>query len=119
MSTNERLIVVDRNQQLSPQECAEYVTSKLRNRRNQKPLSATTIQRWFTIGVRGVRLQCTQIGARRFTTPEAIDHFFDSLAVKGSAAGEPASRNNEVRVSAAPATSSKRKRLGTARDRRS
>ena len=36
---------------------------------------ASTVQRWFLRGVRGVRLETVLIGGKRFTSVEALDRF--------------------------------------------
>ena len=43
-----------------------------------------TIHRWRMRGVRGVRLETTLVGGRRFTSKEAIERFFKRIdAVSG------------------------------------
>ncbi len=35
----------------------------------------STVYRWVTIGVRGVRLECFRLGGRRYTTHEAFSRW--------------------------------------------
>ncbi|MCO6043323.1 DUF1580 domain-containing protein [Aeoliella sp. ICT_H6.2] len=43
----------------------------------QEGLNPTTVWRWSTRGVRGVKLETMNIGARRFTTQEAYERFVE------------------------------------------
>ena len=44
-----------------------------------RPVS-TTVRRWSTTGIRGVRLQTALIGGRRYTSREAIRRFIAELS---------------------------------------
>ena len=48
----------------------------------------SSIFRWLTRGVRGVRLESTLVGGRRYTSQEALARF--CAAITAAAAGEPA-----------------------------
>lgn len=50
--------------------------------------SVTTLWRWRTRGVRGVRLDTCAVGGRRYTSREAIQRFI--AATTAAADGEPA-----------------------------
>jgi hypothetical protein len=55
-----------------------------RRRNNSRPV-ASTVWRWFKIGVNGVRLQTIQIGRSLFTKEEWVKEFFeDSAAAKNN-----------------------------------
>ncbi len=43
----------------------------------------STLCRWSSVGVRGVRLESTLIGGRRVTTKESVDRFLRSLNGSG------------------------------------
>lgn len=45
-------------------------------------VAISTLWRWKTKGVRGVRLEAALIGGRWYTSAEAIDRFFAALAAK-------------------------------------
>jgi hypothetical protein len=51
----------------------------------------STVYRWTTVGCRGVRLEFLLVGARRFTSREAISRFLERLTAQaqGTAAGTP------------------------------
>ena len=55
------------------------VTKILPKRRTGKKTHVCTIYRWATRGLRGIRLETTQIGGSMCTSKEAIQRFFDSL----------------------------------------
>ena len=55
------------------------ITALLPARPTGKRIHRTTIYRWTTVGVCGVRLSYTQVGATRCTTRSALTEFFDSL----------------------------------------
>ena len=43
--------------------------------RNQKPVHSSTLHRWRSHGINGVRLHCFRIGAIWYTTKAAIEQF--------------------------------------------
>jgi hypothetical protein len=59
----------------------------------------STLWRWTQRGIRGIRLETTLIGGRRYTSDEALDRFF--TAATAIAAGETApARTSRQRVRA-------------------
>lgn len=55
--------------------------AKLPRKGGKRP-HVTTLYRWTTRGVKGVRLEYVQCGATRCTTAEALDAFFAALATR-------------------------------------
>lgn len=56
-----------------------------------KKVARSTIYRWSTAGVRGVRLETVTIAGQRYTTERAIDDFLNAFAgepVTAAARGE-------------------------------
>lgn len=47
--------------------------------RNDRPVSATTIWRWYRAGIRGVNLETIIIGGTRATSVEALDRFLAEI----------------------------------------
>ena len=43
--------------------------------RNQKPVHSSTLHRWRSHGINGVKLHCFRIGAIWYTTKAAIEQF--------------------------------------------
>ncbi|MGD0899472.1 MAG: DUF1580 domain-containing protein [Thermoguttaceae bacterium] len=52
------------------------------NRRNGKRINVSTIWRWATAGVRGVRLETIMAGGSRTTSLEAVQQFFEALTAQ-------------------------------------
>ena len=52
-------------------------------RKNGKKIHTSSIWRWITVGVRGVRLHSLRLGAKYFVTSEAIEDFGKKLAALG------------------------------------
>ena len=52
------------------------------NRRAGKRLNVSTIWRWATVGVRGVKLETIMAGGNRATSLEAIERFFEQLTLQ-------------------------------------
>ena len=69
------------------------VAELLRVRHAGKHVHRTTLYRWTTKGVSGVRLAYTQVGATRCTTLTALSEFFESLQ-KPSTTASPVSRSS-------------------------
>lgn len=59
-----------------------YMVNKLLPQIPGQPHISTLI-RWYTKGVRGVKLETALIGGRRFTSLEAIQRFIDRLTGLG------------------------------------
>jgi hypothetical protein len=49
------------------------------NRRAGKRINVSTLWRWSTTGVRGVKLETVMAGGSRATSLEAIERFFEAL----------------------------------------
>src|SRR4051812_23510346 len=44
-----------------------------------KPLAVSTLTRWISTGVRGVRLEASRLGGKWITSTQAIERFTESL----------------------------------------
>jgi hypothetical protein len=44
-----------------------------------RPLAPSTIWRWYTKGISGVKLETICIGGTRYTSVEALQRFFDAV----------------------------------------
>lgn len=53
-----------------------------RNRRAGKRINVSTLWRWASVGVRGVKLETIMAGGSRTTSLEAIERFFDALTAQ-------------------------------------
>ena len=53
-----------------------------RNRRGGKRINVSTIWRWATVGVRGVKLETIMAGGSRATSLEAVERFFETLTLQ-------------------------------------
>jgi hypothetical protein len=60
-----------------------------RNRRAGKRINVSTIWRWATVGVRGVKLETIMAGGSRATSLEAVERFFEALTVQADAPATP------------------------------
>jgi hypothetical protein len=49
-----------------------------------RPLAPSTIFRWYTKGISGVRLETICIGGTRYTSVEALQRFFDAVTLARS-----------------------------------
>jgi hypothetical protein len=65
---------------VSVAEAAKIISERLPNRRGGRALSVTTVYRWFSRGLRGVRLEYVQVGGTRAVSLEALDRFFERLS---------------------------------------
>ena len=54
--------------------------ARLPRRRAGRPASPSTIYRWASEGLRGIRLETIQIGGTKCTSVEALQRFFEHLA---------------------------------------
>lgn len=71
---------------------------RLPSARSGKSVHVSTLYRWTTRGVRGVRLETVRIGGTVFTSQEALQRF----AAKLSSADEPNLRNTDSNERSAP-----------------
>jgi len=64
-----------------------------------KKIHKSTVWRWCSKGLKGVRLEHVKIGRRICTTRDALDRFFDSLAEKDTMEGfrVPTDSDSQVR----------------------
>ena len=62
----------------------EHLVTLAEGARNVPPsgVAVSTLWRWKTKGVRGVRLEAALIGGRWYTSSEAVDRFLGALAAK-------------------------------------
>jgi hypothetical protein len=49
------------------------------SRRSGRPINVSTLWRWSTTGIRGIRLETIKAGGTRATTLAAIERFFRTL----------------------------------------
>lgn len=52
-------------------------------RRGGRPTHVSTLFRWTTRGLRGIRLEYVQVGGTKCTSREALGRFFERLAAGG------------------------------------
>jgi hypothetical protein len=60
-----------------------------RNRRAGKPINVSTLWRWATVGVRGIKLDTIMAGGSRSTSLEAIERFFQALTLRADTRENP------------------------------
>ena len=65
----------------------------LPKRRGNRDVNVSTVYRWTTAGLQGVRLESVQVGGTRCTTSEALARFFAKLARNGA---EPFAKSGEA-----------------------
>jgi len=53
---------------------------RLPRRRGNRPVHRTTLYKWASAGLRGVRLETIQVGGSLCTSLEALQRFFDRLS---------------------------------------
>ena len=53
------------------------------------PVHVTTLQRWRSHGIRGVRLETILRGGARYTSREAIERFINATTAAGEQPSEP------------------------------
>lgn len=53
-------------------------------RRAGRPTHASTLWRWATNGIRGVRLETIQVGGTRCTSRQALQRFCERLSAAGA-----------------------------------
>ncbi len=61
----------------------------LPRRRAGRPVHLSCVYRWCQIGVQGVKLEFTQIGATKCTSREALQRFFDRLTEQAESGHAP------------------------------
>jgi hypothetical protein len=54
--------------------------ASLRCRRNGKPIASSTLWRWHTKGLGGVRLEVVRLGGLTCTSEDAVTRFFSALS---------------------------------------
>jgi hypothetical protein len=103
---------------LSFAEAAKYVASRFRGQRNGLHLS--TVHRWASRGIKGVRLESIVVGGTRCTSAEALQRFFTRLAGDDGAAastGSPTSPSDPTSPATSPAlTAARQRRVAEAKD---
>jgi hypothetical protein len=68
---------------------------KLPRLRNDRPVSPSTLWRWATGGLRGVRLETIKVGGSTCTSAEALARFF--IALSGARAPQGSPRDRDIR----------------------
>ena len=58
---------------------------RLPRRRRDRPVHVSTLYRWISRGVRGVRLEAVQIGGSLYVSQQSLQRFADCLTVVNSA----------------------------------
>lgn len=61
-----------------------------RHRRGGKRINVSTLWRWATNGVRGIKLETIMVGGTRETSLEAIERFFEALTLQSQPQSVPA-----------------------------
>lgn len=74
----------------------------LPRRRGNRPVHPSTLHRWRSPGVHGVRLDCIRIGGAWHSSIEALQRFAERLSLEASPTNPPAQTQN-----GAPATDCK------------
>ena len=69
-------------------------------RRGERLTHVSTLHRWATRGLRGVRLETVQVGGSKCTSREALDRFFSALSQAASAADDATPPCRPVRAAA-------------------
>lgn len=64
--------------------------------RNNRPTHVSTVYRWISKGVRGVKLEAIRIGGRLYTSDEALQRFAERLT------HEPPDQFNSVKHQTSP-----------------
>ena len=72
----------------------------LPTRRKGRPVHVSTIHRWMSSGVNGVRLDAIKIGGALHTSVEALQRFADELTSQERQAEAPLNRNTDNDVEA-------------------
>lgn len=62
--------------------------------RGGRPTHASTIYRWATRGIRGVRLEVIRLGGVTYTSREALQRFADRLTSESASPPSAASMSN-------------------------
>jgi hypothetical protein len=69
---------------------AADVCALLGKRRNGRPVHPATISKWYTVGLRGIRLRVERQGGTVYTCREWLDQFFQELTATPQRCGRPA-----------------------------
>ena len=94
-------IDIESEQLLGLKEAADYVSRRFRDRRGGRRLAISTIFRWASRGLGGVRLETTMIGGTRATSVEALARFFSRLSDPSrpaAAVGSPIASSSSPRL---------------------
>jgi hypothetical protein len=78
-------IDISREPPITLSEAAAHVPRRRRGRKT----AVTTLYRWSSAGVRGVKLETIQVGGSRCTSLAALQRFFDRLTTHGLDPGRP------------------------------
>lgn len=95
------LIDIDQERRLSLKEAALLITKQFPDRRGGRALNLSTVHRWASRGLKGIRLEIVQVGGTRFTTAEAVHRFFEMLAGRDPVAIQQSSASHRRRVTEA------------------
>ena len=88
---NSESIRLENEDLLSMSQAATFLSDKLPGRRGGRPIHTSTLHRWSTRGLKGVRLEVLCAGGTRFTSVPAIERFFVRLG--GDVARDTASES--------------------------
>lgn len=99
---------LDEGRLLTFSEAAKYIGRRFPGRRGGRGPNVSTLHRWASRGIRGIRLEVVSVGGTRAVTVAALNRFFgrlagrdparDSATVPAPAAGRA---NRDRRVAAA------------------
>ena len=103
-------IDIENEQLLGLRDAAAHVTTKYRNRRGGRAMHISTICRWISRGIKGVKLESIAIGGTRATSVEALNRFFARLS--GQEPGESAHGSRGRRANATETALDKLDKLG-------
>jgi hypothetical protein len=84
----------------------------LPRRRASKKTSVSTLYRWASSGVRGVRLETLRVGGSLLTSREAMQRFYEACTAQGGGPPAPAARTTAARQRAIAAAEKELERLG-------
>ena len=71
-------------------------TKLLPRRRGQKRVHVSTLHRWASVGLRGVRLATVSVGGCRCTSRQHLSEFFGKLTQMQTRSAQPVSADDPV-----------------------
>jgi hypothetical protein len=86
----------------------------LPHRRAGKRPNVATLYRWCQIGVRGIRLEYSQIAGTKCTSKEALSRFFDRLTAQAESGRAPVPQPTKISAARRKQIEAAEKRLQAA-----